>query len=558
MNKSVRLKFVFILFLLLVILLMLSCDNQNKVLSSNIKVLTDTAVLSDDSLSIEDFETLKQLHNLKTIDLCACHIDEEMYSKVKKEFPGCDIIWTVPFSASPVKSNDKDVSILTVEDASLLGYLTELKTITVKAETEDEALQTIKKFINHRDDIEILFQPAEKDAFIIYPSDEIDFSKSKTLSANEMSAILSLAKNSAKIHLDSSLAINLVSDLVKKYRTLAFDFPVEIANQEFNIASEELSVSQSSGITSEILKEYLPLFSNLKTVDLSFSEFSLDEIFDLAETFPEISFKFNLNLFGFPIDQDTENICLNGIDIKDISTIYKIIPVLKNLKTIEMCDCGIKDEDMNSLREHFPNVKIVWSVDLKHWKLRTDASHFATWRTKTDSDGYIVSARNIGGNTSQSLAPLQYCTDLVALDLGHNNIKDISFLSGLKNLKYLILALNKITDISPLSNLKELKYLEIFSNDIKDVSPLSKLDKLEALCMCNTPVDDISCLYGLTSLKRLYLQGYRFSDEKKKEIAKAFPDCEVIYKPLGSSGADWRKSQYYWEMREALGWNINP
>ena len=44
---------------------------------------------------------------------------------------------------------------------------------------------------------------------------------------------------------------------------------------------------------------------------------------------------------------------------------------------------------------------------------------------------------------------LQYCTDLIALDLGHNGIDDLSWLEPLQNLQLLILSDNRMKDITP-------------------------------------------------------------------------------------------------------------
>lgn len=48
------------------------------------------------------------------------------------------------------------------------------------------------------------------------------------------------------------------------------------------------------------------------------------------------------------------------------------------------------------------------------------------------------------------LTGLEYCINLVLLDLGENNINDISALAGIPNLEFLILSGNNISDISAL------------------------------------------------------------------------------------------------------------
>ena len=70
---------------------------------------------------------------------------------------------------------------------------------------------------------------------------------------------------------------------------------------------------------------------------------------------------------------------------------------------------------------------------------------------------------------------LKYCTDLRALDIGHQAITDLSVIGEhLTELRVLIIADNKVTDLTPLSNLRHLHYLEFFVNRVSDLSPLAE------------------------------------------------------------------------------------
>lgn len=265
-----------------------------------------------------------------------------------------------------------------------------------------------------------------------------------------------------------------------------------------------------------------------------------------------------VTLYGkeFPVMEET--VVLDDIAIGSHDELEAALPQFSNLKQVDMCRCGIPDEEMAALNAAHPDIKFVWEVDLGHWQVRTDIKHFATWSTVLDEDGFIISAKNITKQNEKKLNALRYCTDLVALDLGHNSIKNVEFISGLTNLEYLIIALNEIKDISPLENLKNLKYLEIFNNDIRDVSVLAKLPKLEYVYMCSIPVKDISCLYESKQLKLLFLEGYRFKPEARAEIAEALPGCEVLYRSMNQNGSRaWRVHPCYLEMRRALGVKVD-
>ena len=76
------------------------------------------------------------------------------------------------------------------------------------------------------------------------------------------------------------------------------------------------------------------------------------------------------------------------------------------------------------------------------WTLRTDVTNFST-----------ANLTKIPDPTYSEIEQLRYLTDIVALDLGHNNLPPLDFLSGLTGLRSLILVDCGISDISPLATL---------------------------------------------------------------------------------------------------------
>ena len=70
------------------------------------------------------------------------------------------------------------------------------------------------------------------------------------------------------------------------------------------------------------------------------------------------------------------------------------------------------------------------------------------------------------------LSGIEYCTNLIGLNLWGNQISDLSPLASLTNLTTLGLWANQISDISPLASLTSLEYLHLGVNQISDISPL--------------------------------------------------------------------------------------
>jgi len=130
----------------------------------------------------------------------------------------------------------------------------------------------------------------------------------------------------------------------------------------------------------------------------------------------------------------------------------------------------------------------------------------------TDTDLAVLTSLDAYNKGITDLTGLEYCLNLVDLELRSNNISDISPLSGLTNLEDLTLGSNNISDISPLSGLTNLEHLHLHDNNVSDISPLSGLTNLGILYLDGNNISDISALSGLTNMVYLYLNENNISD----------------------------------------------
>ena len=78
-----------------------------------------------------------------------------------------------------------------------------------------------------------------------------------------------------------------------------------------------------------------------------------------------------------------------------------------------------------------------------------------------------------------SLDGIEYCKQVVYLDLSGNEISDLMNLWNLKHIEELYLARNQIGYIDALCNLKKLRVVDLSFNHIDDISPLLNLENLE-------------------------------------------------------------------------------
>ena len=182
-------------------------------------------------------------------------------------------------------------------------------------------------------------------------------------------------------------------------------------------------------------------------------------------------------------------------------------------------------------------------------------AHFSVWSLRTDAD-YFIANKPVehGLLTSPQAQPLRYCTDLIALDLGHKNLTDLSFLYPLTKLQFLILVGNDINDITPIGALPELKYLEVFWTKIEDISPLINCRKLLDLNICYIYCKSdraYETLMQMPWLERLWYCGNALTGEQIENLRALMPECEMFLEPHAeSTGGGWRDHPRYFEMRD--------
>jgi hypothetical protein len=137
--------------------------------------------------------------------------------------------------------------------------------------------------------------------------------------------------------------------------------------------------------------------------------------------------------------------------------------------------------------------------------------------------------------TNIGLEQLKGLTQLQWLQLSNPNVTDTGLrqLKGLTQLKRLVLGVN-VTDtgVEHLKGLSQLKELFLRSPNVTDagLEHLKDLTQLQRLAISLSPnVTDagLEHLKGLTQLTNLILLGTRVTDEGKKKLQQALPNCKI-------------------------------
>ena len=311
-----------------------------------------------------------------------------------------------------------------------------------------------------------------------------------------------------------------------------------VAGEKYREDSTELDLS-GRPVTGD-LADSLKLFPLLESVNLHDTGMQRERLLELKTAYPELIVKADVELAGEIFSTEAQELDLNSRIIPDYEQFFETLVLFDHLEKAEMCDCGLSNEQLGALRDAYPDTKFVWRIYLGRWSLRTDAVAFSVLIVRFDYTRM----------TSKDIEVLKYCTDLQALDLGHQAITDISVIGEyLTDLRILIVADNRITDLSPLANLPHLHYLELFMNQVRDLTPLAQCRELVDLNISYNPgLSDITPLLDLPVLERLWMVSVAVSQEDTDLLRETYPNTIISTWGDGSTDQGWRTHPRYYAM----------
>lgn len=424
-------------------------------------------------------ENLKMLTKLKRVNLGSFHIFEEEMRSLSEEFPGVTFEY-VPYVSVAGRAVPNNAEMLDLEGSS--GYDPEL------LKQELSAFKNLKAVTFGEDLI-----PADRLAQLKAEFPQVTFNAIVTYT---------------------------------------------VAGRDWREDTTELDLSGSP--VTENLVDLLKFFPMLESVNLHDTGMECGQLLELKAAYPDIALKAEVELAGETVSIEAEELDFNSKTVSDYDGFREALALFDHLSKVELCDCGLSNEQLGALRDAYPDTKFVWRIYLGVWSLRTDAVAFSV----------LISDFPYKKMTSEDIEVLKYCTDLQALDLGHQAITDLSMIGEyLTDLRILILADNEIADLSPLANLPHLHYLEIFLNWVEDLTPLAQCRELVDLNICwNTRLSDITPLLDLPVLERLWMTSVAVSQEDIDLLLETYPGTEISTWGSGSTDQGWRTHDRYFAM----------
>lgn len=471
-------------------------------------------------------------------DLTAHELTPAQYEQICRKYPDVPVLWTVPFQGSryPMDTESLTVTSLTREEADFLDYLPHLKQVDG---TGCEDLAGLLYFRSRRPDCQVSYRVKVGGTDYGHLTQELTVTDGDVA---ELKQTLPLLPQLTKLNLEGTLPEpEEILELKGAFPEIALNYTVDIWGQRLPWDVEAIDLSAVE-VSQQEMERFLPLFPELKELNLTETNLTDQELKALGHRFPDTFFRCTLEFAGKPFATDATEIDISGCPIT-VEETEALLPLFPYLEKLVMSYCGIDNEDMDAMNRRHPDTAIVWTVQIGIHAVRTDAYFF-----------FPAGVDEAWMPNNEELKNLRYCTEMIAVDVGHTKATECEWLEYMPHLKYLILADTKITDLTPLSNLKELIYLELFIMDVVDYTPLLGCTALQDLNI-GTTYGDPEPISKMTWLHHLQWNHGADNPEYHDAVLKLeeqLPDTVVIIDTWRNIGGPWRFLPHYYVFRSLI------
>ena len=348
----------------------------------------------------------------------------------------------------------------------------------------------------------------------------------------------------------TDLTLAEIESITAAYPGVAVSYTLDLLGQEVDAAAAEVDLSAMVSEDMERVLASFEMLPNLTNVELvgeeGVSNLPMPDAKSLMEAAPQVKFHYSFDFYGNILSTDTERVELENLDIgnEGEQNIRDALDMMPNCTYFKLEDCGIDSEVMASIRDDYPEVKVVWRIYCGKFTMCTDETMVRMTFHLDDTNCH----------------ELKYCTDVTYMDVGHNStLTDLSFVAYMPNLECVIVSGSPLTDISAFADHDKLTWMELcFCGRISDISPLASCDNLKYLNISFSKVSDLSSIDHLP-LERLNCMGTQVPVADTKAYEESHPDCLTRFEGEQPYGYGWRYDdhgytffEYYANMRKVF------
>ena len=334
------------------------------------------------------------------------------------------------------------------------------------------------------------------------------------------------------------------------YPQINVKYSMALLGKTYDPDITELNLSGMTSAQVAEAAEVLPQFEYVTSVELMDEKgecaLTLEDVKTLQEALPGAVFNYTFEFYGQTLSTADTTVEYYDVHFGNESEqdIRNALDVLTNCTYFKLDNCDVDSVIMASIRDDYPDVKVVWRIWADKFTMCTDETM----------------VRMTFNLDNEDIDELKYCTDVTYMDIGHNSsLTDISFVEYMTKLECVIVSGAPLTDISYFADHDSLIWLELcFCGNVKDISVLSTCDNLKYLNISYSQVSDLSALEHLP-LERLNAMHTNISSATEKQFVEWHPECISVFEGKQPYGYGWRYNdhgytffEYYANMREVF------
>lgn len=315
---------------------------------------------------IREFEKLKELTCLESLDLRDTGITAQQYDSLHAQLPGCSIHWSVPFQGGYCDSEITELTLteLSADDLDALAYMSALSSIQAEACRDYTA---IMELMERYPDISISYTVEIDGTAYTGVAQTLNVSDPDI---NELTQKLSYLPNITTVNLTGQLPANgELLALQQAFPGVTFVFDFEIFGVSVNTLDEFVDLSDIKIASAEEVDAIIPHFYNLTQMDMVNCGISNEEMDALNKRYPSTKIVWTVNVCGVFLRTDAKHFmpvqyhcsgasgaqCYNLRYCTDMQVIdlghygtnnVDFVEHMPNLKYLLLCEANLDNEDV--------------------------------------------------------------------------------------------------------------------------------------------------------------------------------------------------------------------
>lgn len=469
--------------------------------------------------------------NAEYLNLRNREISVQTYQRIHEELPSCEIYWNVPFQDTHYPENTTEITVQTLSDGDVirLDYLKQLQTVDAQGCTDYAQIKLLQKR-----------RPGVKVQYTVVIDGKSYTEETRSIYVERLTETeigwLQYLPNLTTIDAKDCTDYLTLAKLQEIHPEYTVQYVVPLAGVKYQSTTTGL-ICENPELSE--LAEALKYLPKVETVHIQKLSGDTSQLLALTETYPEITFSWELELFGQTVSSADSEIELTGLDCS-IEELEAALAGLPNLDRVVLTDCAIANDQLAVLRAKMrPEYKVVWTVMCGEIPVRTDETFFHPVQ------------QHVYYFYDEDCENLVYCEDMICVDVGHMSVTHCDWVTGMPNLKYLILGCcGQLKDIGALQECKKLVFLELELTSVRDLTPLRGCTALEDINLGYSGAQ-VDVLTQMPWLKNIWWSGC--TADGRRQLTEALPDTNMQFSAENSTSKGWRRLPNYYDMRDVLG-----